>query len=328
MPKVELHLHLEGAIPVDAMWRMVERHGGVDDVPDRAALAERFRYTDFDHFLQTWSWKLRFHRTYEDYELIGESVAADLARQHIVYAEAHVSPRDAARNGLETGALLMAVRRGLDRVPGVEVRLVPDLVRNYGEDMAARTLDEIAEVAAEAGAIGVTLGGSEREYPASMFVDVYRRAEAIGLRRTAHAGEAAGADSVWSAISDLGVERVGHGVRAVEDPGLVAWLVVNRMPLEVCPSSNLRTRVAGDWETHPVRTLIDVGANVTINSDDPAMFGCSLAGDYLALVEELGYGLDTIITLAGNSIEASWAPEERKRELRTQLARWVETTRA
>jgi adenosine deaminase len=325
MPKVELHLHLEGAIPLDTMWLLVQRHDHEGEVPGPEALIERFRYTDFAHFLQTWAWKLRFHRSYEDYELIGEAVARDLVRQNIVYAEAFVSPSDAFGHGLETAPLLMAVRRGIDRVEGVDIALVPDLVRNTGPERALHTLGELLEVRDDAGVIGITIGGSEAGYPAGLFVDAYARAAAAGLGLTAHAGEGAGPESVWAAVSDLGVHRIGHGVRAVEDPGLVAWLVVNRLPLEVCPTSNLRTGVAESWETHPVRTLVDVGAMVTINSDDPAMFDCSVAGEYLALSEEYGYRLDVIVDLARNSIDASWASGSRKETLHTQLDHWVAT---
>ncbi len=325
MPKVELHLHLEGAIPLDTMWLLVQRHDHGGEVPGPEALAERFCYSDFAHFLDTWVWKLRFHRTYEDYELIGEAVARDLVRQNIVYAEAFVSPSDAFRHGLETGPLLVAVRRGIDRVEGVEIALVPDVVRNTGPERALRTLGELLEVRGEAGVIGITIGGSEAEFPPELFVDVFARAANAGLRRTAHAGEGAGAESVRTALFELGVDRIGHGVRAVEDPGLVAALVVNQVPLEVCPSSNLRTGVAASWETHPVRTLIDVGAMVTINSDDPAMFDCSVAGEYVALAEEYGYRLGAIVELARNAIDASWATDDRKATLHGQLDLWIST---
>lgn len=318
MPKVELHLHLEGAIPLAAMWDLVRRHGGHPEVPSPESLAGRFAYRDFAHFIATWEWKLQFHTTLDDYRFLAREVAHDLVRQGHVYVEAHVSPTD---SGLDTQAMLIAVRDGLDAVEGVEVALVPDLVRDTGPARAMRTLEEVLEVRDDAGVIGITLGGSEQHHPGGEFVEVYRRAAAAGLRLTVHAGEAAGPDSVRQAIDALGVDRVGHGVRVVEDAGLLADVVRRQIPLEVCPTSNLRTGVAASMSEHPVRALIEAGAFVTLNTDDPAMFGCTLAGEYAA-VAALGYDKDTMRMLTENAIDASWAPPARKRGLHLQLARW------
>ncbi|MDH4117837.1 MAG: adenosine deaminase [Acidimicrobiia bacterium] len=323
MPKVELHIHLEGAIPMDAMWALVQAAGGGPRT--REELARRFEYGDFAQFLDTWMWKLRFHRTYDDYEFMAEAVARDLVIQNIVYVEMYVSPSDARANGLETGPLLAAVRRGLDKVEGVDVALVPDLVRNSGQRAAMRTLQEVIEVVEDAGIIGITIGGDEARYGAELFADHFARAGSAGLRLSAHAGEAAGPASVTAALDVLGVDRLGHGIRAVEDPGLVARLVVNRVPLEVCPTSNLRTGVATSWETHPVRTLIDVGAMVTINSDDPVMFDSSVARDLWNLHCEYGYGLDVLVGLMHNAIDASWADGAHKAALRERLQGWQES---
>lgn len=322
MPKVELHLHLEGAIPLEVLWEMMSRHGGDPDIPDREALVARLAYRDFPHFIDTWVWKLRFHTTYADYETMGEAVAADLAGQGIRYAEIYVSPTDVRHHGLETAPLLLAVRRGLDRVPAIEVQLVPDLVRDTGPRQAATTLEEVLAVRDAAGVAGITIGGSEHAHPPGPFAGVYRRAREAGLHLTAHAGEAAGPASVWSAVRDLGVDRIGHGIRAVEDPELVRYLADHRIPLEVCPTSNLRTGVVPSWQAHPVRELIDAGTVVTINTDDPALFHCDLAGEYRALMDELGYGWDTVLALARNAIDASWADEPTKARLHDELAAW------
>jgi adenosine deaminase len=318
MPKVELHLHLEGAIPADAMWTLIERHGGDPEVPDQAALAGRFEYRDFAHFISTWEWKLKFHTTLDDYRFLAEAVARDLARQGHTYVEAFVSPSD---SGLPTQDLLMAVREGLDAVGGVRVALIPDLVRDTGHEMTMRTLEEIIEVVDDAGVIGITIGGSEQDHPAVEFGEVFRRARSAGLRLTAHAGEAAGPESVRQAIDDLGVDRIGHGVRSVEDPVLLSELVDRQIPLEVCPTSNVRTGVAENFATHQVRELIDAGAFVTINTDDPAMFGCTLAGEFAA-IESLGYDDETMRMLAENAIDASWATPAAKRDMHVALADW------
>lgn len=318
MPKVELHLHLEGAIPLEAMWELISRHGGDPAVPSPQALAERFRFTDFAHFISTWEWKLKFHDSLDDYHFLAAEVARDLRRQGHVYVEAFVSPTDSP---LDTAELLVAVRQGIDTVDGIEIALIPDLVRDTGPDLAMRTLESMIDVRHDAGIIGITIGGSEQHHPPELFAAVYRRAREAGLRLTAHAGEAAGPESVRRAIRDLGVERIGHGVRAVEDPALVRELVESQIPLEVCPTSNIRTRVAPSMEDHQVRTLIDEGVFVTLNTDDPAMFATSLAAEFAA-VQALGYNDDTMRMLAENAIDASWATPARKRDLHVQLASW------
>lgn len=318
MPKVELHLHLEGAIPLEAMWELITRHGGDPEVPDPAALARRFVFRDFAHFISTWEWKLKFHRTLDDYRYLAAAVARDLRGQGHTYVEAFVSPTDSP---LDAAELLVAVRAGLDEVDDIEVALIPDLVRDTGPVVAMRTLEAVIEVRDEAGVIGITIGGSEQLHPAEQFVPVYRRAREEELRLTAHAGEAAGPDSVRRALNDLGVDRIGHGVRAVEDPALVRELADRQIPLEVCPTSNLRTRVASSMEDHPVRTLIDEGVFVTINTDDPAMFDCTLAGEYAA-IEALGYDTAVMRQLSENAIDAAWASPARKRDLHVELGRW------
>lgn len=324
MPKVELHLHLEGAIPLPAMWHLVEEHGGDPDLPDVAALAQRYEYRDFAHFIDTWVWKNRFLDSYAAFEFAAEAVARELVDQSILCAEAFFSPSDFRVFGLDTGNLAMAIRRGLDRVDGVEVSLIVDLVRDTGPAGAARTLDEVREVAAEAKVIGVGIGGSEAEYPPEPFADVYRRAAGSGFHLTAHAGEAAGSESVSGALDALRVERIGHGIRAVEDPDLLRRLVVEQVPLEVCPTSNLCTGVVESWGVHPAATLIEHGAIVTLNTDDPAMFGCTLAGEYAEVADRFGVEDAVLRRIATNSIEASWADPATKTRLRRLLDAWWE----
>ena len=148
MPKVELHVHLEGAIPLATRWEILQRHGGDPDVGSVEDLRARFSYVDFDHFIQSWLWQSRYLRTIEDFELAAERVAQAFVAQRIVYVEGFISPADVAPNGLSTADVVLAVRRGLDRVRGVEVALIVDLVRNYGPDRALRSAAEVAEVAA------------------------------------------------------------------------------------------------------------------------------------------------------------------------------------
>jgi adenosine deaminase len=174
VPKTELHVHLEGAIPLDALWELVLKYGGTREVPDASALTARFSYRDFPHFIETWMWKNQFLREYEDFTFFSEAVARDLVSQNVRYAEITFSPSDFARHGLKTRELAESIRAGLTKVPEIEISLIADLVRNNGPENAARTLTEITEVK-DLGIIGITIGGSEHDYPPGPLPAVYRR---------------------------------------------------------------------------------------------------------------------------------------------------------
>jgi adenosine deaminase len=317
-PKVELHLHLEGAIPPAALWRLVQAYGD-PETPTLEAMTSRFEYRDFAHFIETWQWMLPFIRTPDDWTAIAEAVARSLAEQHIVYAEASISPTDFRQHELSVAQIATAVRRGLERVEGTHVNLLVDLVRDTGPEWCGRTLEQVIEVAHEAGIVGITMGGSEHVYPPAPYAAVYRRAGEAGLGRSVHAGEAGGPQNVWTALRELGVDRIGHGVRAVEDPALVEHLVATAVPLEVCPTSNLRTGVVSSWAEHPAVALIERGARVTINSDDPMYFECSVAGDLRRLATITALDAERHTRYA---IEAAFADSGTKRRLDSLVAEW------
>jgi adenosine deaminase len=322
MPKAELHLHLEGAIPVPTLWELITRHGGDPLIKSEAQLVDWFTYRDFAHFIETWVWMNGYLRTTDDFTFAAEAVARHLASQNIVYVEAFFSPSDFLRHDLQPHGIATAIRTGLDRVKGIEVALIVDLVRDRGPENAARTLAAIKEVADEAGVIGVGIGGFEAAHPPEPFAPVYQDARTAGFRLTAHAGEEAGPESVWGALRSLEVERIGHGVRSVEDPKLVAHLVERQVPLEVCPTSNLRTGVVAQWDRHPVRALIEAGALVTINTDDPAMFGISLAGEFSNLEQRFGLDDAALKRLSLAVVEASWADGRTRSDLTRQIEDW------
>jgi adenosine deaminase len=314
LPKVELHVHLEGAIPHDALWALVQKYGGDPAVPNLEALSHKFEYRDFPHFIETWIWKNQFLREYEDFTFIAEAVARDLARQNIRYVEAFYSTPDFTQYGLQTQKLTEAIRAGLARVSNIEVALVADLVRDFGPDKAAITLAEVNEVKS-LGVVGIGIGGSEQYYPPEPFKKVYEEARRLGFHTSAHAGEVAGAESIWGAIRHLHVERIGHGTRAVEDERLLDYLAEEGIPLEMCPLSNVRTGVVNSIEEHPVRRYFEYGLMMSINTDDPQMFGNSLAEEYQLLVEKLGFEPDEIRFLILQGIQAAWLSPEKKQQL-------------
>ncbi|MGQ0570725.1 MAG: adenosine deaminase [Armatimonadota bacterium] len=320
MPKVELHLHLEGAIPHGALWALVQKYGGDPSVPTIDHLSAKFTYRDFPHFIETWVWKNQFLREYEDFEFVAAEVARDLIRQNIQYVEAFYSPGDFRRHGLDPQRLAEAIRKGLNHVAEIEVALVADLVRDNGPEQAHHTLDAVRE-AREFGIIGIGIGGSEERFPPEAFEPVYERARRLGFRTTAHAGEAAGPESVWGAIRALRVDRIGHGTRAVEDAALIGYLSEHQVSLELCVISNQRTGVIESVSRHPARLYFDRGIPLSINTDDPKMFGNSLAEEYLALQMHLGFSMAEIQQLVDQAIETSWLPLDRKRELIARFQR-------
>ncbi len=314
VPKIELHLHLEGAIPYPALWDLVQKYGGAPDLPDLDALKQKFVFRDFPHFIETWIWKNQFLREYEDFTFIAEAIARDLARQNIRYAEVFYSPADFARHGLRVQPLTVAIRAGLARVPEIEIALITDFVRDLGPENAGRVLAEVFEVR-DQGVIGVGIGGSEQLYPPEPFADVYAQARALGFHTTVHAGEAAGAASVWGALHALHAERIGHGTRAAEDPALLDYLAEHVIPVEMCPLSNVRTSVVPSLDKHPAHCYFEHGILVTINTDDPRMFGNTLAEEFRLLEQVLGFSRDDIRTLILNGIRASWQTEAQKARL-------------
>jgi adenosine deaminase len=312
IPKVEIHLHLEGAIPYKTLWEILQKYGGHKKIPTAEALKQKFqRYKDFTHFLELWRWKNSLLREYEDFTFIAQSVAEELARQNIRYTEIFFSPASFARRGLETQPLTEAIRRGLSRVEGVKVALVADLVRDYGPETASVTLAQIQEVR-DLGVIGVTIGGSEHRFPPEPFASVFEEARLLGFYTSAHAGENAGSKSIWGVLNHLKVDRIGHGIRAEEDPNLLQYLASSGIPLEICPISNVRLGVVDSIECHPVRRFYDQGIVITINTDDPAMFNCTLAQELQILHEKMGFTQEDIQNLIIQAIKVSWMPPSEK----------------
>jgi adenosine deaminase len=263
---------------------------------------------------------MRYVREYDDYTLIGEAVPRDLARQNIRYVEAFFSPPDYRRAKLDPQRVTEALRKGLNRVTSIEVALVPDLVRDRGVEHAGNLLERMGEMKSQ-GVIGIGIGGFEPTFPPELFEATYERARALGLRTTAHAGEAAGPASVWGAVRALRVDRIGHATRAIEDPELVKHLAARRIPLELCPLSNLRTGVIESIEAHPLRQYFDAGIPVTLNTDDPLFFGNSMAMELESAQRIHRFTRAEIRQLLLASIEAPWLSADRKKRLADDFQR-------
>ncbi len=327
LPKIEIHLHLEGAIPFPALWELIQKYGGNPSAPDLEALEKKFRYTNFQQFIETWFWKNQFLREYEDFTHIAHLTARDLANQNIRYAEIFYSPSSFVRKGLQVQELTQAIKKGFARVPEIKMALIADLVRNVGPEVEMVVLEQLKDVK-KLGVIGIGIGGSEHEFPPEPFEKLFHRARELGFHTTAHAGEAAGPESIWGALRTLQVERIGHGTRSWEDPKLVDYLNKKRVPLEVCPGSNVKTGVVKSLAEHPIKTYFEQGLLVSVNTDDPKMFGTSLAEEYEGLVRECGFSKKDICQLIQMGIESSWLSKEEKKSLMhtfEQDPAWMQT---
>ena len=314
LPKVELHVHLEGAIPYGALFDLIQKYGGDPSMPDVTSLVKRFEYKDFAQFIEQWGWKNQFLREYEDFSHIAELAARDMAGQNIRYAEMFFSPSIFVRYGLDVQELTHAVRAGLSRVVEIEVALIADLVRDYGPKSEMTTLEKLNEVKSD-GVIGIGVGGSEHEFPPEPFESLFEEARRMEFRTNAHAGEAAGPQSIWGAIRHLHVDRIGHGTRAHEDPVLLDYLAEQEIPLELCPVSNVRTGVVSTIAEHPIRDYFKRGLIVSVNTDDPKMFGTALAEEYELLEQECGFTEQEICRLILLGVESSWLSEDHKKSL-------------
>jgi adenosine deaminase len=313
LTKVQLHCHLEGTVREATFRELAARCG----VPTRS-----YRFTTFREFLLLFAEVCKTLRTPDDYARIARDYVVDAAAQGVAYAELFISPSvwTYFHRDLDVRASVEAIREALDetgRPLGIEVALIADLTRNFGAERAEATA-RLAVSLADLGVVGIGLGGDEANYPAHLYTRAYAIARAGGLHGVVHAGEAAGPESVMAAIESLGAQRIGHGIRAIEDPAVVELLAERAIPLEICPTSNRLTGAAPLGRPHPIGELDAAGCLVTVDADDPALFGVSLLDEYRLVGAELGE--DAVVRFAANAIEASFAPEPTKARLRARFA--------
>ncbi|PKL89466.1 MAG: adenosine deaminase [Ignavibacteriae bacterium HGW-Ignavibacteriae-2] len=319
MPKVELHLHLEGAFTFEYLLSLVEKYGGDPNIKNIQDLKNLFIFRDFPHFIKTWYWKNQFFREPLDFEESTYQSLKKLAEQNVVYAEVFYSPWDFEKNGLRTEEITEATISGIRRAESdfnIKTGLIADIVRNYGAERSIKRMEEVLPYLNN-GIIGLGLGGNEIDFPAKDFKEVYRKAKSLGFRLTAHAGEAAGPKSVREAVDELKVERIGHGVRSIEDPVLIDMLRTKQIPLEVCITSNICTKIYSSFEDHPFKKLFDEGLFLTVNSDDPPMFGSDITGEFQIIHEKFGFSLSLIKELTINSVNASFLDRENKEKYKS-----------
>ena len=290
-PLAELHLHLDGSVEPETLLE-------IDPSLTREEIAANTLYSDFAGFLKSFVWVNKRLRTPDDYARVARRLFQRLESEGVAYAEVILSVGVVLWKEQDLPAIYDALMREVSRTQ-ITVRWIFDAIRQFGPEPAKTVFDLAAERVRE-GVIAIGLGGDEARGPAHLFADLYRGARDRGLRLTCHAGEMTGPASVWEAL-EIGSERIGHGIRAIEDPALVAHLAAKNIPLEVCITSNLRTGAVASLAAHPVRKLHDAGVPIILNSDDPALFGCTLTSEYALAAREFGFTESELAGLARNA---------------------------
>jgi adenosine deaminase len=322
MPKVELHVHLEGSIRPETLLALAQRNR----IPLPAETVEGLRawysFTDFPHFVKTYLTVTGCIRTPDDLELITREFLAGQAEQNVRHSEVTYTALTVQRRcGIGFPDQLAAINRArawAEQELGVTMTLTMDIAR----EVPAEDGLIVADWAISAMGNGVSafgLGGDEPGNPPEKFTAAFNRARAAGLPSVPHAGETAGPASIWGALRALGAERIGHGVRCLEDPALVAELRDRQVPLEVCPTSNVCLKVARSLAEHPLPRLLNEGLYVTLNSDDPPMFNTTLNEEYLAAAQVFGLGPGDLEQLSLNALRASFLPPARKQALEAEF---------
>ncbi|MFO0995418.1 MAG: adenosine deaminase [Alphaproteobacteria bacterium] len=325
LPKAELHVHIEGTLEPELIFALARRNGVALPYPSVDALRAAYRFTDLQSFLDIYYAGASVLLREEDFRDMALAYLRRAQADGVLRAEIFFDPQTHTARGVPLATVFGGLTRGLaeaEETLGIEADLILCFLRHLSEDAAFEVLDEAEPFRRHV--IGVGLDSSERGHPPSKFARVFRRCRDMGLRVVAHAGEEGPPDYIRQALDLLGAERIDHGVRCLEDPSLVERLVRERVPLTVCPLSNVKLRVFDRLEAHPLRRMLDAGLVATINSDDPAYFGGTIAENFRAAFEALSLTRDHAVRLARNSIDACFIDGARKTEFHRRLDRFLD----
>ncbi|MGA4798980.1 adenosine deaminase [Streptomyces lavendulocolor] len=317
LPKAELHLHIEGTLEPELAFALAARNGVDLPYAGTEELREAYLFSDLQSFLDLYYGLMAVLRTADDFTELADAYLARAARQGVRHAEIFFDPQAHTERGVPFGTVVEGLGRALDRSEerhGVSTQLIMCFLRDRSAESAMETLREAEPYLDRI--VGVGLDSAEVDHPPSKFAEVYEAAGALGLRKVAHAGEEGPPAYVREALDVLGVERIDHGLRAMEDPELVERLVREQVPLTLCPLSNVRLRAVGVLEDHPLPSMMAAGLLVTVNSDDPAYFGGYVGDTFHAVHEALGIGQEQLRELARNSFLASFLDHDEDRRAR------------
>lgn len=322
MPKVELHVHLEGATSPKTLFTLAQKNGidvGFETVED---VQTWYQFTDFPHFLDVYMALCNCICSPEDIELLTREFLIEQAEQHILYSEVtYTAYTHFQQHQIAFADQLAAInraRRWAEEELGVSIGIVLDIARHI-EPEEGLIIADWAISGMDDGVVAFGLGGPEVGNPPEKFQTAFERTRAAGLPSVPHAGEVVGPESIWGALRTLHADRIGHGVRCLDDPALVAELRERQIPLEVCPTSNVCLKVAPDLASHPLPRLLDEGLYVTINSDDPPMFNTTLTDEYLNITHTFNLDIGTIQQLILNAVNASFLPSEKREDMKKQI---------
>ncbi|UCE03516.1 MAG: adenosine deaminase [Candidatus Latescibacterota bacterium] len=310
-PKVELHVHLEGALRPERLLRILRRHGTHREYQRPEDLAWLYQHDDLAAFLDHFRFAVTQLQDVQDVHDVAHDLFESLASQNVVYAEVLFSAAIFVRQGMAWEELLAAVEEAA-RAVALEIKIVVDLVRNFGPEFAEQQVETLARLGRES-VVGIHLGGDEPGFPASLFTRAYQLAHEARLGLAAHAGEGVGADSVQQALA-LGVQRIGHGIRCLESESVVEQLLERGTLLEVCPTSNVQTRVVPGLRTHPLSELLRRGIRVALGSDDPSFFGTDITREMQIAHDVLDLHLATLDRMIDDAMQAAFLPEAVRRE--------------
>ena len=327
VPKAELHVHLEGSIQPATLLALAQRNGVQLPVQTVAEMQRWFTFRDFNHFVEIFYSISRCLKTAEDYELITYEFGASIAQQNVRYAEVTFSPSTHYFSlGVPFDTFFTGLTRGRLRAQkefGIEIRWIFDIVRDIPDETINRQRAQytvaVAMEGMNDGVVALGLGGAEVGHPPEKYTAWFEKARERGLHSVPHAGETVGPASVWGALQVLGAERLGHGVRAIEDPALVAYLVEQRIPLEICPTSNVSLGVYAGIAEHPLPRLHSAGVSITVNSDDPSLFNTTLNDEVKLLADPFNFDLNTINEIILNGVRHSFLPVKEKQALEAKF---------
>jgi len=320
LPKVELHMHLEGSLEPGLMFELARRNKIELSFESVDQIRQAYEFSNLQDFLDIYYQGGRVLLVEQDFYDLVWAYLEKCHQQNVVHVEPFFDPQTHTDRGISFEAVIRGISRALadgENKLGISSRLIMCFLRHLSEEDAFETLAQ-AELYIDQ-IVGVGLDSSEKGHPPEKFSRVFARARDLGLLTVAHAGEEGPAEYVWNAINDLKVSRIDHGVRSIDDPGLMNYLVETRLPLTVCPLSNTKLRVFEDMSQHNILQMLEMGVCVTVNSDDPAYFGGYMTENFEALVPALGMSKVEARQLVLNSIEASFADDSRKQEIRALL---------
>jgi adenosine deaminase len=322
MPKVELHVHLEGSIRPGTLLQLAKRHRVSLPADTVEGLREWFRFRDFEHFVEIYLTCSQSLRDPEDFQLVAREFLAEQAAQNIRHSEVHFTIATHLRNGAngsEVAAALSETLEEEERRSGVTARWIPDIVRDVPWQWADRTLEWALDGRGQ-GVVALGLSGFEASSD-EPFREHFRVARQEGLHRVAHAGEHEGPDSIRSALEVCQPERIGHGIRSVDDAELLEELAERQIPFEICPTSNVQLGAVPDLASHPIETIRTAGVPVTVNSDDPPLFETTLTEEYRRLAETFGYGAAELVALSWAGLRHAFLTEEERSTMEADFRR-------